>query len=343
MAGLRRLACTIKSAAGELAQPAIAEHAHHRGLLSIARSRIARRGRARRSAAASSTLWPRRLASDATPPAQPAWRRQAAQAPAAEGRRARRASAGRRRSARWSTRCRRRAGLRVRTHPPPRLGGVAPPTSRRPGPAKISSWRRTAARRRPRSCARSPTSCASITTRSPLSGAVDQAEREIREVDAAEKLRLAPPDPVRGRWRSSTSRRRSVARPPSNRRGARCGSTTRGASAVQAALVQLVRNAVAGIDRPPSASRRQNRRPAGSPSRWCRAGNRITFVTTATTGAAWSGGPARSPAPWSAAGGRRLASQRARHGCCSRRHHHLQGGHRTRRSRHRPRPRAGPP
>jgi two-component system chemotaxis sensor kinase CheA len=115
-----------------------------------------------------------------------------------------------------------------------------------------------------------------------LSGAVDQAEREIREVrDAAERLRLAPAETLFGPLARTV---RDVAQALGRQatfesKGGEVRLDAQVLAAVQAALVQLVRNAVAhGIESP--AERVQAAKPpAGRIAvEVVRRGNRITFV-----------------------------------------------------------------
>ncbi|HZL19788.1 MAG TPA: response regulator [Polyangia bacterium] len=115
-----------------------------------------------------------------------------------------------------------------------------------------------------------------------LAGAVDQAEREIREVrDAAEKLRLAPAETL---FVPLARTVRDVAQALGlqatfQSKGGEVRLDAQVLTAVQAALVQLVRNAVAHGIEPPAERARAGKPPAGRVAiEVVRRGNRITFV-----------------------------------------------------------------
>ena len=115
-----------------------------------------------------------------------------------------------------------------------------------------------------------------------LTGAVDQAERETNEVrDAVEKLRLAPAGML---FVSLERTARDVAQSLGRQttfeaKGGEVRLDTRVLAAVQGALVQLVRNAVAhGIE--PAATRTKAGKPAAGrvEIEVLRRGNRVVFV-----------------------------------------------------------------
>jgi two-component system chemotaxis sensor kinase CheA len=115
-----------------------------------------------------------------------------------------------------------------------------------------------------------------------LSGAVDQAEREIREVrDAAEKLRLAPAETL---FVPLARTVRDVAQALDRQatfesKGGEVRLDAQVLAAVQAALVQLVRNAVAHGIESPAERTLAGKPPAGRVAiEVARRGKRITFV-----------------------------------------------------------------
>jgi two-component system, chemotaxis family, sensor kinase CheA len=282
MAGLLRLAHTIKGAARVVKQPAIAEHAHAiEGLLSELRetgSPVA--GQRTNQLLAHLDAMAAAVAALDAPPAAPA-------TPASSETRGRTADDETPRAPRGEASevdalvdAVSEAGLQVRTIRRA-LGGIARARHLAGLLADQLAPGDGASSLRLRSFADELRGSLAGLDRQ-LSGAVDQAEREIREVrDAAERLRLAPAETL---FVTLARTVRDVAQALGRQatfesKGGEVRLDAQVLVAVQAALVQLVRNAVAHGIESPAERVRAAKPPIGRVTiEVARRGNRITFV-----------------------------------------------------------------